>query len=881
MDLDLRNIEPLVEALRRKDKQATMFAIRSDTKWNGPTSVQIAGRGTRVCDVRSALRVREAMCEPRQGDDLVLITNLDEQAFGLENLSQMALRRIEPMQPWAIIRSRMGLVSVDARLIQQSWIAERLLSAPLDGVVVPGGTLDYETAWSILLKNFGLTSARPTEDEIVLAASSPVFGQAFNLLPAEGKSDLLKLIQENVGRLGVTFLQVVQKGFSEDLVALGFVAECIFLSHADGAERIRGAFEERFGAKGIDGVLAARWGMVSRRLLATPTLGPISERIRQNADDILIKQLKGISYSDSSDQLPSGLVARVRTVAKLIEQALDGDVSGSLSGSLDNEVRRLNAHDLAARENRVGDRAGMAARLVRWLRLKRTTLTSLSDGMARYVNDEAWVDRARLAIHDGEAIGEAREAYKRLAERIAQERDPLNKFISTSVGNAVLPQGKVIGVEHVLERVLLPLVEDRPTALIVMDGMSQSVAIEMVESMQRARWNRYRLRTDSTMPMVVSVIPSVTEFSRTSLLCGRLVSGAQAQEKSGFAQFLQASNIGTSRSPKVFHKDAFETGSNEVDAAIASDAKVVAFVINAIDAQLAGSDQIRHDWSISKIPELERVVRGCELAGRAIILTSDHGHLVDESTKQFSATGVRDLLPAARWRGPDSEIREGELAVSGQRVLAEGGSCIVAANEQVRYGVRRAGYHGGVTPQEISCPLVVFIHESTDDKLTNWVAMESSIPSWWSIDGKANTVQPVLVSAKSGQPRTAKASLKNETDGLFGNAPQNWIEQLLVSEIYKYQCVQFGRATPSNELVIQMLNVFLNAAPLEANQSRLTDQAMAARLECSVGEASRKVNLLRRLLNIEGYPVLSKPDTETNMLDIKLLKTQFEIGGKQ
>ena len=85
-----------------------------------------------------------------------------------------------------------------------------------------------------MLRNFGLTSARPTEDEIVLAASTAVFGQAFNLLPAEGKSDLLKLIQENVGRLGVTLLQVVQKGFSEDLLALGFVAECIFLSNADG-----------------------------------------------------------------------------------------------------------------------------------------------------------------------------------------------------------------------------------------------------------------------------------------------------------------------------------------------------------------------------------------------------------------------------------------------------------------------------------------------------------------------------------------------------------------------------------------------------------------------------------------------------------------------
>ena len=159
--------------------------------------------------------------------------------------------------------------------------------------------------------------------------------------------------------------------------------------------------------------------------------------------------------------------------------------------------------------------------------------------------------------------------------------------------------------------------------------------------------------------------------------------------------------------------------------------------------------------------------------------------------------------------------------------------------------------------------------------------MESSIPIWWSIDGKANAVQPVLVSTKSAQPRTVKALLKIEAEGLFDNAPRNWIEQLLASEIYKCQCARFGRATPPNELVIQMLNVFLNAAPPEANQSRLTDQALAARLECSVGEASRNANILRRLLNIEGYPVLSKPDTETNMLDINLLKTQFEIGGKQ
>ena len=880
MVLTLRTIEALVEALQRKDTHATMFAIESKAPWTGPREVSRGNRCLQIRDARTALRLREVMHEPRGDDGLIVLTNLDARAFGRENLARMALRRIEPVQPWPMVRLLFGVASVDPRLVPHAWMAERLLQASPAQRTVAGGTLDVETAWGIILGGFGLNSIRPSEDEFLAAAFQPAFTQAFNELPPEGRQEFRSIVQNSLDRFGTTVLAVVEKGYGDHVLAAGLVAQCLFEVHEPNALSARGAFAERFGVKGLDGSVASRWGAVTRRLLARRESAALASRVRAQADGILTANLDSAGLAHASDDLPSGLTQRVRTVAQLIEEALAGPASDALLGELRDAVRRVEQHALASAHGD-GARAAMAARLVRWLAIERATASSLEAALRTYADEECWVDRARIAVRDGESLPEARRAYHALAERVAVERAKSNAWVAQEVVAAVLPSSLLIGVEHVLEQVVVPLAAERPVALIIMDGMSHAVALDLVRALEEIAWARYRPRRNAAAPLVVSAIPSVTEFSRASLLCGALRVGNQDVEKAGFAAFLQSHKLGTSRSPKVFHKSSLDATSSDVEVAIASDARVIACVVNAIDAQLGGSDQLRTEWNLKSVPDFARLVRACELAGRAIVLVSDHGHVVDEATEQLSANGSGLLMPSARWRGVDGELRTGELVARGPRVLAPSGECVVAADERIRYVGRHAGYHGGVTIQEIACPLHVFVHTSTDEGLTDWIPVESSRPAWWSAETMAQAVPRAAPSvvASASRPRRPTGGRGADETGLFTGASRSWIAALLESETYRQQRKNAGRAPLADDFARRMLEVFVAHGTEGATLVKITEQAFASRIELSVGDTRKRVTLLRNLLNVDGYEVLTQPDRESYLLDIEMLKTQFELEG--
>ena len=95
MVLTPRTVEALVAALRRKDTDATIFAIEAKTPWTGPDEIVVGDRRMRVREARSALRLREVLREPRDDRGLVILTDLDHASFGRENLAKAALRRIE------------------------------------------------------------------------------------------------------------------------------------------------------------------------------------------------------------------------------------------------------------------------------------------------------------------------------------------------------------------------------------------------------------------------------------------------------------------------------------------------------------------------------------------------------------------------------------------------------------------------------------------------------------------------------------------------------------------------------------------------------------------------------------------------------------------
>src|SRR5262249_1862455 len=191
-------------------------------------------------------------------------------------------------------------------------------------------------------------------------------------------------------------------------------------------------------------------------------------------------------------------------------------------------------------------------------------------------------------------------------------------------------------------------------------------------------------------------------------LCGGLTSGNQTAERAGFASnaaLIAASRAG--RPPVLFHKADVGAGpelSDEVRTAVGDPQQcIVGIVHNAVDAQLSGSDQLDLTWTAEGLRQVAAILQAARGAGRGVVGTGDHGHVLDEGTIQVGG-GSGD-----RWRSGDTPPRENEIALSGARVLSPGGGrAIVAAwSERVRFSAKRSGYHGGASPQEVLVPIAV------------------------------------------------------------------------------------------------------------------------------------------------------------------------------
>ena len=103
-------------------------------------------------------------------------------------------------------------------------------------------------------------------------------------------------------------------------------------------------------------------------------------------------------------------------------------------------------------------------------------------------------------------------------------------------------------VEAIVERVLVPLAQQAPVLLLVADGLSYSIFRELCEDLETLGWDEQIAGSPPTLAVGIAALPTITEVSRTSLLSGRLVVGAAAQEKAAFAThptLVAASRAGT------------------------------------------------------------------------------------------------------------------------------------------------------------------------------------------------------------------------------------------------------------------------------------------------------------------------------------------------
>lgn len=378
-----------------------------------------------------------------------------------------------------------------------------------------------------------------------------------------------------------------------------------------------------------------------------------------------------------------------------------------------------------------------------------------------------------------------------------------------------------------------------------------------------------------------AVLPSVTEVSRASLLCGTLTRCDQGGERSGFAAhpaLVSASRAG--KPPRLFHKAELGAGPElgaEVRAAVAdAGQRVVGVVHNAVDAQLSGSDQLDLTWTAEGLRQVAALLLAGRAVGRVLIVTSDHGHVLDEATT---------LIPNGRgdrWRTAELPVREGEVSLSGHRVMSPaGGKAVVAAwSEKVRFGGKRGGYHGGASPQEVLVPVAVLT--AGEPLPAGWSDAPPVEPSWWW--GRVEeTSLPRVTEPMTPAPRSRRRQEEHRQPELFvsgdpqlATAPPRrkaeWLDTLLASEAYAAQRRLAGRAVLPDDVMRNLLDALVERG------GRMTRMGLAQTLGVAGFRLGGLVSAARRVLNMDQAQVL-RDDGDDVVLDAALLRAQFGIEG--
>ncbi len=904
-------IKAQIAAVRRKIPHARTIAIRTPERWSGEQHYQDGGEQFAIYQCDSPLAMRIALRE-RNDDDVtkVLVTPLEDLEVGQDILMRLQPRKIVSLDGWQIVKALFQARAIDPRLTQHRWIADRLIEqVPPEGFApVPGGFLDAETAWPILLgRTIGLKTPSPDLVSLLKWSLNADNVTRYCACPEQFQNVASEWLEGLAGPSAGVILKCLRSLKRPDAVPVGIAAGVVFHSSAGSElQKAAGRFEMQcFGGSSLPEHVIATWCAAAIEVVRTGLTDTRSrEQIVARVDGIL-EDVGAAAFARLSDTSRLGFEQRIATFGQRLEEALNSPLD-HIPDVLTTAYEAVLAHDRSQREQRRIERLNMAVRLVRWLCNRQksgagASPTSLANAANEYLQDGGFVDWARLSLQGSEPERQLSTAYAKLFEvvtAICEEKSQAFAKLLTDWSRAAKADQSIVPVEEVLDRIVAPIASSQPVLVIVLDGMSVAVFRELMADILGHEW---ALLADGQAGMQpgLATIPSLTEVSRSSLLCGRLAQGNQTTERTGFAE--HPALLATCRAknpPELFHKKALMDAD---DASLASDIrdaignshkKVVGVVVNAIDDHLSKGDQLGTRWTRDEIKVLPVLLHEARLARRTVVLLSDHGHILDSGTTQSQNAGSH------RWRMADDEPQAAEVRISGPRVQipassgldAGGHAVIVPWSEKLRYASKANGYHGGVNLQEMVVPIAVLSANAEYPK--GWDEALTSEPDWWNEEiAEVEVDEPALVVRKPARKKPPgrlfaiddvdepEVSPEAAATSAQAGAPApaaDWIVALLESSVFAEQKRFAGRSVPQDEVFVQLLK------SLSSRGGKLTTSALCKVMNWPRMRLPGLLAVVQRVLNVDGYDVLKRDDTsDTVELDRDLLRRQFDIGQEQ
>ena len=764
----LSQIRAQVANIVRRLPEARAIGIRTVNGWKGNARISVSDREFRVVYCASELQIREALLDAgATSTPVVVVTNLEEGDLGQDVVVRFARRRLYSVEGWTILKDVFQAREIDPSLLRRPWLADFVMDAlPADGVdPVPTGVLDAETVWGLILrKSLGFGSSRPDAQDLLQWSLDAGNLSRMAALSADMRGAVREWIEGSAGKMAGPVLDCVDAGLGVDVFPVGLAFGTVFAEASFPELRAAQTRLELYtGRRPIDADVARSWADAARALydrLASQGADHQVMAIADRADQIL-REVRADSFAWLSDYSRLGFELRLDQFGRALTAALSSE-SERVPDDLLAVAESVQKHRWSERFPTRASQVEMAVRIVQWLRTAGRPgvdpeLQSLEDAALAYARDGGFVDWARQSLYYGDPVDALSSAYSQLCEAVAERRQAQNSRFGNLFASwmeAGSTTKLTVLVEDVLRTVLAPAAQSAPVLLVVVDGMSYAVYRELLEDIRSTGWVEVTKKGDPPLRPAIAALPSVTEVCRRSLLCGRLMSGTGDDEKQGFAgqkDLLQVSKSGAP--PLLFQKsDLTDTGGATLAADLrreiaSSKRRVVAAIVNAVDDHLLKGEQVAVPWTLRHIPVLSHLLAAAMESGRLVVLTSDHGHVLDRRTTFRPATA------GERYRIDDGDVSDGEVRIKGARVvLPPEGVLIAPWSEKIRYGSKRNGYHGGVSPQECVIPLTLLSWPALVPEGFEVVAPYD--PDWWIVGGierpVLHTVPPTPVAVQPG-----------------------------------------------------------------------------------------------------------------------------------
>ncbi len=898
-----------------------------------------------------------------------MLTDRPDDDLGAGVLSHLVWQRLRTPDPWDAVRLRFAATGIDPALTGTADDREiaigLLMAAPASGwAPAAGGVLTRDHALgAVAVVHLGLTDPVIDATSVLAWTADPAVVTRIADLRALAGDGLAGAVLDwaagRAGTVGQPLLHLLRAGEARDAVPLGLVTGLLAKARNGTADQIarptaataqpnpeamqlaREALirlEPRLGGTGPTDAVLRSWAdesaAVVTGMLRDPGRRADGEALLARADELLAAS-RAESLAGGSDLLPAGLTRRLASLVGALRAApavgvtrrpADPDVPQVADAALadvEQAWTRVATHLLAEDDPRT-PAFHAAVRLVRWLAESSAAVdTSLRSLLDRHGGSDAWVDSAVNDAAPGASdpdLGAGLAAVLAVvrARRAAHDVAFAAALAAHTSADPPAVSGAHDGVWHLdelLPEVVLPLARATPVLLLVLDGLSAGVGTEVMSSVLSRSgegWAEALLAGQCRRAAALAVLPTLTEVSRSSLLCGELRTGGQDAERRGYAALTKAHSL---PSAALFHKKPLDSSrlgyavADDVAAAIAdvTGKPLVTCVLNTIDDALDRSDPGGTDWGADAVKHLAPLLDRARHAGRVAILTADHGHIVE---RRHGMQRPHAAISSGRSRAASEPAADGEVLVTGRRVLLHDGTAVLAVDEHLRPGPLKAGYHGGGAPAEAVVPVAVLVPGAVPDETGLQLAPPQE-PGWW-IDPVApvaavptllaspasggrtsrhgvefrrrpQDVAPTLFDALDAEPpptppgtaTRSRPSVATPTPPGTGTPASPVAAAVLKSAAYAAQNKIAGRVSVTDDQIGALLGALL-AAP----GGRLVPAGAARALAVSPVMLRGAVLHAQRLLNADGYPVLRvDADGATVILDECLLREQFGIRG--